>query len=68
MNSLDKAAELKQRSKGFAIRIVNLFHCHTPRMHKLWESNFCAPAHRLARTIVRSVVLAPRLSSLQEWV
>jgi len=25
MNSLDKATELKQRTKAFAIRIVNLF-------------------------------------------
>ncbi len=32
MNSLDKAAELKRRTKGFAIRIVNLFRSlpHSP--------------------------------------
>ena len=36
MNSLEKAAELKGRTKSFAIRIVNLFVlCLTLQTHKL---------------------------------
>jgi len=69
MNSLDKAMELKRRTKSFAIRIVTSFvRCLTLQPHKLWENNFCALARPLPRTIGQSVVLVPRLSSLQEWV
>jgi hypothetical protein len=67
MNSLDKAAELKRRTKTFAIRIVTSFvRCRILPTRKRWESNYCALVRRLRRIIVLSVARAPRLSSSQE--